>query len=303
MIDIDELEDKFSIEGEVGFAELENELVFLTVSNKYADADICLYGAHITSFRPANSSEILWMSPDSLFEVGKPIRGGIPVCFPWFGPHKSDAQLPQHGFGRLMYWEVISTLTLANGETKVVLQLSSSEETKAYWPYDFLAQLTVVVGSTLKVILKVTNTSSDTFEYGCALHSYFALSSIENLGIEGLQNTTYYNQLTGENGLQEEEILHVYEPLTRHYLDTESPVMIEDTVFRKKVRVAKEGSKVTTVWNPGEEASRAIVDLPDDGYETFVCVETVNAFTNLISLSAGESHETTTLISREQYNL
>ena len=300
MIDIDQLEDKFSIEGEVGFAELEEDLVFLTVSNKYADADICLYGAHVTSFRPANSSELLWMSPESNFEEGKPIRGGIPVCFPWFGPHKTDPQLPQHGFARLMYWDVISTFTLSSGETMVVLQLSSSPETKAYWPYDFKAQLTVVVGPTLKVTLHVTNISKEAFEYGCALHSYFALSSIENLCIEGLQNTAYYNQLTGENGRQEEEILQIHEPLTRHYLDTESPVIIEDTVFRKKVQVAKSGSKVTTVWNPGEETSMAIADLPDDGYETFVCVETVNAFTDMVSLLPGQSHETTTMISREQ---
>src|SRR5665648_530619 len=86
MIDIDELDEKFSIEGEVGFAELENDLVFVTVSNIHADADICLYGAHVTSFKPQNSMEILYLSPESSFEVGKPIRGGIPVCFPWFGP-------------------------------------------------------------------------------------------------------------------------------------------------------------------------------------------------------------------------
>lgn len=298
MIDIDELDDKFSIEGEVGFAELEEGMVFLTIFNKYGDVDICLYGAHITSYRPNDSSDLLWMSPESFFEAGKPIRGGIPVCFPWFGPHKSDNQLPQHGFARLMYWEVLSTASLASGESKVVLQLCSSEATKAYWPYDFCAQLIVEVGSALNVTLKVTNTSADTFEYTCALHSYFSLSAIENLKIEGLQNITYYNQLTGENGLQEEEILQIQEPLTRHYLDTEKSVIIEDTIYKKKIKVAKEGSRVTTVWNPGAEASAAMADLPDDGYETFVCVETVNAFNNVISLSPGQWHETTATISR-----
>ena len=298
MIDIEVLDDKFSIEGEVGFAELENDLVFLTVSNKYGDADICLYGAHITSYRPHNSSELLWMSPESFFEEGKAIRGGIPVCFPWFGPHKSDSELPQHGFARLMYWEVLQTESMPSGETKVVLQLCSSEETKAYWPHDFCAQLVIEVGPALNVTLKVTNTSSDAFDYTCALHSYFALSSIENLKMEGLQNTIYYNQLTGENGLQEEEFLQIQEPTTRHYLDTEKPVIIEDTVYRKKIRVAKTGSRVTTVWNPWADTSAAIADLPDDGYETFVCVETVNAFNDVISLQPGQWHETTAIIGR-----
>ncbi|HAH25461.1 MAG TPA: hypothetical protein DCL77_17165 [Prolixibacteraceae bacterium] len=301
MIDIDELEDKFSIEGEVGFAELEEDLVFLTVSNKYADVDICLYGAHITSFRPHDSMEILYMSPESNFEVGKAIRGGIPVCFPWFGPHKTNPEMPQHGFARLMYWEVLKTATLPSGETMAVLQLCSSEETKAYWPYDFCAQLSVVVGSTLSVTLKVTNTSSVPLEYSCALHSYFGLSSIDNLLIHGLQDTNYYNQLTGENGLQEEEILQIQEPTTRHYLDTETPVVIEDSIFKRKIRVAKVGSKVTTVWNPWEETCATISDLPDEAYETFVCVETVNAFNDVIALAPQQSHETSAKIGRVEY--
>jgi len=296
MIDIDELEDKFSIEGEVGFAELEEDLVFITVSNKYADVDICLYGAHITSYRPAGQMGFLWMSPESNFEVGKPIRGGIPVCFPWFGPHKTDPDKPQHGFARLMYWDVVSTETNAAGETIVKLQLCSSDETKAYWPYDFCAEMTILVGKKLVATLKVTNTSAEAFEYTCALHSYFSLSAIESISIEGLRGTTYYNQLTGENGVQEEESLTIQEPLTRHYLNTESPVIIADSAFRRRIKVDKAGSKVTTVWNPGAETCANIGDLPDDGYETFVCVEATNAFDYPISIAPGESFATSAII-------
>ena len=162
-IDIEELEDKFSIEGEVGFAELEEGMVFITVSNKFADADICLYGAHITNFKPYNTMEILWMSPESKFVEGSPIRGGIPVCFPWFGPHKTDSSKPQHGFGRLMYWDVIETTSLKSGETLVRLQLCSSPETKTFWEHDFCAELNIIVGKTLTATLKVTNTSSAGF--------------------------------------------------------------------------------------------------------------------------------------------
>ncbi len=300
MIDLDELDEKFSIEGEVGFAELEEDLVFVTVSNKYADADICLYGAHVTSFRPQNSMDLLWMSPDSNFEVGKPIRGGIPVCFPWFGPHKTDPEKPQHGFGRLMYWDVAGTSTLPGGETQVRLQLCSSEETKVYWPHDFCAEMIFTVGQTLVATLKVTNTSAKPFEYSCALHSYYSLSAIENITISGLQGVGYSNQLTTENGVQEEELLKIEGPLTRHYLNTESPVVIFDQIFRRKIKADKSGSKVTTVWNPGEEACAQIGDLPDDAWETFVCVEATNAFNFPISLQPGESHETSVVIGLEE---
>lgn len=299
MIDIDELDDKFSIEGELGFAELENDLVFITVSNKYADADICLYGAHVTSFRSRNTMEILWMSPVSSFEVGKPIRGGIPVCFPWFGPHNIDSEKPQHGFGRLMYWDVVETATKDKGETLVRLQLCSSEETKVYWPYDFCAEMIITVGLNLDIVLKVTNTSSDEFEYSCALHSYFGLSAIDNITIQGLQGTGYYNQLEPGEFIQEEPNLEISKAETRHYFDTEEPVIIEDVIFRRRIRVAKSGSKVTTVWNPWEETCTKIEDLTDDAYLTFVCIETVNAFNDTISLTPGESHETSATIGLE----
>jgi len=296
MIDIDELDDKFSIEGEVGFAELEEDLVFITVSNKYADVDISLYGAHITSFRPHKSMDLLWMSPDSSFEVGKPIRGGIPVCFPWFGPHKTDEEKPQHGFARLMYWDVVSTSTNASGETIVKLNICSSDETKVFWQYDFCAEMTIVIGKTLVETLKVTNNSDVPFDYTCALHSYFSLSAIESVSIEGLKDLTYFNQLTGENEIQKEEKLEITEALTRHYLNTESPVIIDDNAFRRRIKVDKKGSKVTTVWNPGAETSANIGDLPDDGYETFICVEATNAFGYPVHLNPGESFETSAIV-------
>ena len=300
MIDIDELDDKFSIEGEVGFAELEEDLAFITVSNKHGDADICLYGAHVTSFRPRNSMDLLWMSTESSFEVGKPIRGGIPVCFPWFGPHKTDTDKPQHGFARLMYWDVVSTSTNAAGESIVKLQLCSSDETKAYWPHDFCAEMTFVVGKKLTETLKITNTSGQPFDYTCALHSYYSLSAIESISIEGLKGLTYFNQLTGENGVQEEEILEISEPLTRHYLNTETPVIIADSAFRRRIKVDKTGSKVTTVWNPGAETCANIGDLPDDGYETFVCVEATNAFDYPVYLAPSESFATSAIIGLEE---
>lgn len=300
MKNIDELDDLFSIEGELGFAELENDLIYITVSNKYADADICLYGAHVTSFKPRKSMEILWMSPESSFEVGKAIRGGIPVCFPWFGPHKTDQEKPQHGFARLMYWDVLETATTPSGETNIRLQLCSSEETKAYWEYDFNAELTVLVGQTLTVTLKVTNTSDAPFVYTNALHSYFSLSAIDNIAITGLEGITFFNQITGENDVQDESLLQIKEPLTRHYLNTETPVVIEDGIFRRRIKVDKSGSKVTTVWNPGEEMCAKIGDLPDDGWETFVCVEATNAFDYPIKLAPGESHETSAIIGLEE---
>ncbi|HCY43032.1 MAG TPA: hypothetical protein DHV48_17130 [Prolixibacteraceae bacterium] len=199
-----------------------------------------------------------------------------------------------------MYWDVLETATRPNGETVVRLQLCSSDETLAYWPHEFCAEMSITIGLTLTATLKVTNTSAEAFDYTCALHSYYNLSAIDNLHIEGLKNTSYFNQLNGEYGIQDEEILQINEPTTRHYLNTESMVIVSDPIFRRRIRVEKSGSKVTTVWNPGAETCANIGDLPDDAWETFVCVEATNAFEYPIQLAPGESFETSAIIGLEE---
>lgn len=294
-MDIDELNEEFGIEGEIGFYE-EDNLIFAMISNKYADATISLYGAHLINFNPVRSMEILWMSEESSFEEGKAIRGGIPVCFPWFGPHNTNENLPQHGFARILNWEVSKSEMLPNGESLIAMQLCSSDKTKTYWPHDFCAEMIFTIGNKLSVTLKVTNTSEKTFDYTCALHTYFSLSAIDNITIEGLENTLYQNQLDGGEYLQETSLLEIKQAETRHYYDTETTCIINDPIFKRRISIEKEGSKNTTVWNPWAETCTQIADLTDDAYHTFVCVETVNKINDVIKLAPGELHETTAVI-------
>jgi len=296
MIDIDDLDERFSIEGELGFTEIDGDLVAISIYNKFADAEICLHGAHITRFTPHGSFDILWMSDDSYFEVGKPIRGGIPLCFPWFGPHSSDATKPAHGFARLMYWDVVETASLETGETRVRLQLCSSEKTKEYWPYDFCAELNILVGRTLEVRLTITNTGKEVFDYSAALHSYFNVSDIGNVKIEGLEGTSYYSGFGNELFVQDTQLLEINQEENRRYIETEGDCVIYDEAFSQAIRVAKEGSKVTVVWNPGEETASKMEDIHEGGFEAFVCVEAVNFYDDTIHLSPGEKHTTATII-------
>jgi glucose-6-phosphate 1-epimerase len=296
MINVEKLNEEFGIPGVLSFEKSDGNLIFLNVANNYADARITPYGAHITSFKPHNSKDILWMSPQSYFEVGKPIRGGIPVCFPWFGPHKTDNGKPQHGFGRLMYWEIAEAFVTENGATLVRFKLNSSEETKAYWPYEFCAEFTVVIGNVLNATLKVTNNSAIPFNYSCALHTYFNLSEIELIIIDGLTQARYHNHLEPGIFHNDSSKIKIHQAETRHYHDTEATCLIEDPGFGRKISVAKSGSKITTVWNPGMEACATIGDLPDDAYKTFVCIEAVNSFEDTIILNPGESHETSAII-------
>ena len=296
MSDIIDLKEKYSLPGVLNFEKLSNDLIFLTVSNQYADARICLYGAQITSFIPKNKVDILWMSSKSDFEVGKAIRGGIPVCFPWFGPHKTDAEKPQHGFARLMNWKLTQTKAMSSGETLIRLQLDSSEATKSYWSHEFNVEMILLIGNTLKATLKVINTSSVNFEYTCALHTYYHISDIEAITIDGLGGTNYYKH--GEPGdfNQKASLLKINQAITSHYHDTKADCIIIDSDSGRKILAGKTGSKITTVWNPGKEVCAKISDMTDDAYKTFVCIEAVNSFGDTVFLKPGEFHETSAII-------
>lgn len=300
MNSLSELNKKFSLHGVVSFEKRTNDIIDLIVSNQYADARICLYGAQITSFRRKNKTEVLWLSSRSNFEIGKAIRGGIPVCFPWFGPHKTDDKKPQHGFGRLMFWDLTETAVMSDGETLIRIQLCSSEATKSYWPYDFIAEIKVLFGKTLEVTLKVTNLSSVHFEYTCALHTYYNISDIEVISIDGLSGSNYYKHNEPGDFLQAISKLKIHQLEDRHYYDTQAVCTIEDPIFQRKIRIAKSGSNVTTVWNPWVEGCSKISDMTDDAYKTFVCIEAVNSFDDAIVLKPGESHETSVIIGIEE---
>ena len=296
MDELDLLNDQFGIEGELGFSEQEGDLIYIDVVNKYAEATISLYGAHIIQFRPYNSFDVLWMSPSSNFEVGKAIRGGIPICFPWFGPHASDSSLPAHGFARILPWQVVKTSTTDKYETEIVLELNSSEKTKEYWPYDFKAELLICVGAELTVELSITNTGHQTFQYTSAIHTYFYVSEIANVKIEGLQGASFYKGFGNEVFTQEDEAIEIRQEENRRYVNTESDIILHDTVFQRKIKTSKKGSKVTVVWNPWSETVKTMNDIPEDGFETFVCIEPANSYNDFIELAPGEQHSTVGVI-------
>ena len=298
MIDIDELNEKFSVEGELGFSEMDGDLIVANISNKFGDADISLYGGQVTYFAPHGRYPILWLSPESFYEEGKAIRGGIPICFPWFGPHPTDNTKPQHGFGRLKTWNVKDSGTNGQGETYLTLFLTDDESTKALWDFSFRAEITFTVSKHLRVDFKVINTDSKPFTYSEALHSYFSISSIAEINIDGLQNAHYYNGF--ENELiqdTEETIVFGEEELNRRYVATHEACLIHDEPLRRTIKVAKSGSSVTVVWNPYKEICEKATDFADDAFESFVCVESANSYNHSIELQPNEEHILSTEIS------
>ncbi|HLP17833.1 MAG TPA: D-hexose-6-phosphate mutarotase [Bacteroidota bacterium] len=284
------------IAGAVEFIEGRGGLPTAILHSTHAEAVVCLYGAQVLSYSPKGLRDLLWMSGNSEFQQGKPIRGGIPVCFPWFGPHVSDPKKPQHGFARLQLWTVAGASVYADGTVELRLSLSDNEETHALWPYAFAAEVVIRVGTDLDVTLRCTNTGTEAFTYTDALHSYFAVSDIGNVKISGLQGTEYYFGTATDSQPQQEEHLKIRQEENRRYIETSADCVIHDAAVPGPIRVAKRGSRVTVVWNPWKETAKQISDMPDEGYKTMICVEAVNAYGDAVTLQPGATFNLGTTI-------
>jgi len=295
---IDTLNNQFGIAGKVQFRQGKGSLASIHITSSNASAEISLYGAQLLSYKPTGQHDIIWMSERSLFENGKAIRGGIPLCFPWFGPHVTDKTKPQHGFARLEEWNVVGVTEEADETITVSLNLQQSGSTLQLWPYHFNATAKFIIGETLEVALTVTNTGDSPFEYSDALHTYFNISSIDTIALEGLQNATYYDAFGTQLKTQQPELLYFNTETNRRYVNTTDSCIIHDKGYNRKISVSKSGSKVTVVWNPGEETTKTIADMTPNGFETFVCVEPANAYAgiDMITLKPGETHTLGTLI-------
>lgn len=295
-MNVNELNQKYGINGTLAFDSGNGELPVVKITNDFADATISLYGAHVLSYIPKGQEDVLWMSKSSAYKVGTPIRGGIPVCFPWFGPHATDNQKPVHGFARLVQWDVKEAIALTDGSTQLVLQLSDSDYTRNMWNFAFTASLTVVVGKALTVNLTFSNTGADTFVCSDALHSYFNISSLDKIGINGLQGASFYVPNAEQTEEQTEETLLIQKEENRRYIEHTSDCIITDNGMNRKIKVGKTGSKVTVVWNPYVETAKNIGDIHEGGYNNFICVEAVNAINDTIQLSPGESWSVSAII-------
>ncbi|HMG82530.1 MAG TPA: D-hexose-6-phosphate mutarotase [Ferruginibacter sp.] len=293
---ITDLNQQFGHSKQIEFSTTKGELPIVTLTNQYATTVISLYGAQIISYIPKGEKDILWMSDKSLFQEGKAIRGGIPICFPWFGPNPEDSKKPQHGFARLSTWSVKTTTASPEGAVSVTLLLQDSPATKTLWPFSFMAEIIVTIDTQLKLTLRCTNTDDKTFTYSDALHSYFNVSDIGNISIEGLLHATYFPAGIDTGTQQQEKLLTITKEENRRYLDHTETCIVYDKGYKRNIRVGKAGSKTTVVWNPGVETTKTMSDMSPDGYKTFICVEAANAFNNIIELHPGESFSLSTII-------
>ncbi|NOR56314.1 MAG: D-hexose-6-phosphate mutarotase [Sulfurovum sp.] len=266
---------------------LHNGFQYIEITNACAEAKIALQGAHVFHYKTKDNDPLLWLSEEAFFEEGKAIRGGIPLCFPWFGKHKTDTILPQHGFARTSLWSLSKTEEIDKDTTEVQLQLLPTPETKALWPYDFDVRLDVLVGSELTMTLSITNTDTKPFEISLALHTYFNISDVDNVVVEGLKGCAYFDSLEDKTYIQKED-LTIEEEVDRIYSKSAKDVILQDT--HRNIVLRSEGSNSLVVWNPWVEKAKQMADMHDEGYRNMLCLETGNIREDARTVEVGETH-------------
>lgn len=193
---IDSLNRQYAIDGHVVFTGAQGGMVKAEVSNSLATAQVYLHGAHITAFQPHTTEQpLLWMSGRTMLQPGKAIRGGIPICWPWFGPHPDDSSKPQHGYARISPWTMMSSAALEDGSTQLRLRMNADAPARGPWPDDAVElELCVTVGSRLRIELISRNRHSEIVTIGSALHSYFNIGDIDRVSVAGLDGRDYLDQ-------------------------------------------------------------------------------------------------------------
>ncbi|MBG86901.1 MAG: hypothetical protein CMO80_08385 [Verrucomicrobiales bacterium] len=285
----DPLNRRFGLDNRIKFSKYK-ELTVATIQNEHAVAKVCLHGGHVMSFKPHGHDEVLWMSSEAVFEAPKPIRGGVPVCWPWFSQHPDNQELPQHGFARNRQWSVDSSEMRSDGRTRFSLVLRDGAQTHDIWAHAFELVLNIIVGTDLRLELVSRNTGTEPIVVGGALHTYFSIGEIGQVSIEGLDGRSYLDQLDSMKEKQQDGAITIGEEVDRIYINTEDTCVIHDRKLARQIHVAKEGSRSTVVWNPWIDKAKRMGDFVNDGFQEMLCIETTNAHDDLHTIQPGEEH-------------
>jgi len=284
---ISDLQRRFGVPGVVKIDEGRSSLPRVSVTSELASAEIYFHGAHLTAFQPRGAKPVLFMSKESNFDPAKPIRGGVPVIFPWFGPKAGAPESPAHGFARIRHWDLESCTVQADRAVRVVFSLAVDAAT---------LRMTLTIAHSLEMEMEVRAAAAPlTFEE--ALHTYFVVGDVRQVGVDGLQGVEYIDKVDGfKRKTQSADPVRITGETDSVYLNTLGPCVVRDPVLGRSITVEKEGSGTTVVWNPWIAKAKAMADFGDEEWPQMICVETANVGEGAIRLEAAQTHRMKTRI-------
>jgi glucose-6-phosphate 1-epimerase len=303
-MEVAKLQERFGIPGVLAFEKTASGLVVAQVTGPAAKATIYTQGAHLTHWQPKGQAPVIFLSQKAEFTPGKPIRGGVPVIFPWFSERHDGKTGPQHGFARITVWELASAM-MAGDELHLMWTLEPDDQSRELGFDHFKLAYRMVIGPTLTLELAVANDSGNgggvskeemaklgsplVFEE--ALHAYYAVADARKVSIDGLGGVAFIDKVDGmKHKVQPAGALTFQGRTDRPYLNTEATCVLHDPAGARKITVEKSGSRTTVVWNPWEEFTAKMPDMQPDAWLHFTAIETANVDVDTITLAPGKTH-------------
>lgn len=243
-------------------------LPLLIVETGLCRAVISLQGAQLLEFNANSGSPLLWLSPNCDFSAGAALRGGIPLCLPWFGPYQGDPSKPKHGFARNHFWQLGEAHLLSDGSVELeFLFLSDANE---LFPFDFSAELRMTLGNTAKLELTINNTDTEDFACSWAMHNYYPISSLKDVRVLGLAKRKYLDNLEGHAEKYQPDDVSFAGPVDRVYHAIDNSIHISGS---PNIEITHSNCPSVVVWNPGSEAAAKIADIGEGQEQFYICVE------------------------------
>jgi len=293
---LDELQN-FTIPGVVSFWGDDDTGSCLHISNGGSGCTIYLFGAHPIMWQPAGGDDVLWLSEAVAFDLKRAIRGGVPVCWPWFGEHPEHSDWPLHGFARTCIWTLDKVDRLGDA-VEVQLSLPVLPEHAQFWPHRTRPTITYTIGKTFEMTFSTTNIDPHSISFSQALHSYLTIEDIADVSITGLEAARYIDKLTGLEEPAAGEPITIASETDRIYRNPNGPIELRDSAHNRALSISHEGASSAVVWNPWIEKSARIGDMGSaDAYRGMICIETGNVPPDDITLEPGATHTLKTTIS------
>lgn len=287
-MDIALANEEFGIPGVLQVGIGRGGLPLITIDNVHAHAEISGHAGQVLSYCPADEPEdLLFVSRAAYFAPGKAIKGGIPVCWPWFGPDPEARGRPDHGFVRARPWRLLFTEAMVDGSTRVRLGIRDDDTNHALWSHPFALELEITVGPTLDLVLITRNTGETPMPITQGLHTYFSVGDVRRAQVLGLAGHDYIDKVGETARRTQSGPINFDGPVNRIYLDTTDELIIDDPVFDRRIHIERVNSRSAVVWNPWIEQSQAMADFGDDEYPRMVCVETTNTAEDAITVAPG----------------
>ncbi|MGB0206135.1 MAG: D-hexose-6-phosphate mutarotase [Neptuniibacter sp.] len=286
--------------------ELHKQLIAVAVENKAAKATIFLQGAQVAEYQAKGQKPLLWLSDQCDFKAGKPLRGGIPICWPWFGnlecnPEQVKSQFPAdapaHGFVRDREWNLESVELVDPSTTELVLSLNVAADSQCLFAAKL--QLKVTVAEQLRLEFTVINTGDKPFSFTSALHTYLNISEIEAVSVSGLEGIRYLDTLNGWKPENDDAPVRISGETDRVYQNLDKPVRLSDSGFKRAIRLDADNAPDMVVWNPWQDKAKRLSNFADDAYQRMICLESAHVLDNLKSLEPGESFVMQMSVSQE----